>query len=115
MYAIVEAGGKQYRVEPDEVMAVEKLAAEPGETVEFDRVALVERNGKVQVGTPWVKGAKVVCRVVSHGRGRKIDVFRYKAKEDYKRKLGHRQPYTRLRVEKITTTRRRKKEDEDGA
>jgi len=116
MYAIVETGGKQYRVEPDEMVAVEKLAAQPGETVELNQVVLVERDGKVKVGTPWVRGAKVVCRVVSHGRGRKIDVFRYKAKEDFKRKLGHRQGYTRLRVEKITTTaRQRKKEDEDGS
>lgn len=102
MYAVIETGGKQYRVEPDEEMMVERLSAQPGETVEIDRVALVERDGKVEVGAPWVEGAKVVCRVVSHGRGRKVDVFKFKAKENYKRKLGHRQSYTRLRVESIS-------------
>jgi len=101
MYAIVETGGKQYRVEPNEVMAVEKLAAQPGETIELDRVALIEQDGKVTVGAPWVGGAKVICRVLGHGRDRKIEVFTYKAKENYKRTLGHRQPYTRVRVEQI--------------
>jgi len=102
MYAIIESGGKQYRVEPDEIFAVEKLSAEPGDVIELDRVGLLEQDGQVQVGAPWVAGAKVVCRVVSHGRGRKLDVFTYKAKKNYKRKLGHRQAYTRLRVEGIT-------------
>ena len=101
MYAVIETGGKQYRVEPDEVLAVEKLPAEKGETVELDRVALVEQDGKVQVGAPWIVGAKVVCRVVSHGRDRKLDVFTYKAKSGYKRSKGHRQSYTQLKVEKI--------------
>ena len=111
MYAILETGGKQYRVQPDEVIAVERLPASPGEAVQFDRVALVERQGKVRVGTPWVKGAKVTCRVLDHGRGPKIDVFKYKAKENIKRTLGHRQPYTRLRVEKITVGRSRTKKE----
>jgi len=102
MYAIVETGGKQYRVAPAEDVFVEKLAAEPGEVVELDRVALVEEDGNVSVGTPWVEGAKVTCRVVAHGKGRKVDVFTYKAKENIKRKMGHRQQYTRLRVEKIS-------------
>jgi len=109
MFAIVETGGKQYRVEPDAEFMVEKLAAEPGEVVELDRVALVERNGKVKVGSPWVSGAKVTCRVLSHGRGPKLDVFFFKAKENIKRKLGHRQAHTRLRVEKITSGRSRAK------
>jgi len=115
MYAVIKTGGKQYRVEPEEVFAVEKLSADPGDQVEFDQVALVERNGKVVIGTPWVKGAKVTCRVVSQTRGRKIAVFTYKAKENIKRSQGHRQPYTQLKVEKITVGRRRKKEDSDGA
>ncbi len=113
MYAILETGGKQYRVEPDSEVTVEKLAAEPGEVVEFDRVALVDSDGDVKVGAPWVKGAKVSCRVVSHGRGRKIDVFFFKAKENVKRKLGHRQPYTRLMVEEIKVGRRRRKKKGD--
>jgi large subunit ribosomal protein L21 len=102
MYAIVETGGKQYRATPEQDMLVEKLAAEPGQVVEFDRVALVEDDGKVTVGTPWVDGAKVMCRVLAHGKGRKVDVFFFKAKENLKRAKGHRQQYTRLRVEGIT-------------
>ncbi len=102
MYAIIETGGKQYRVEPDEVMSVEKLAAQPGDMVEFDRVALVSDGGEVRVGAPWVDGAKVVARVLAHGKDPKITVFTYKAKENYKRKKGHRQPHTRVRVESIT-------------
>ncbi len=111
MSAIMESGGKQYRVAADDDIMVEKLAAEPGEVVEFDRVCLVERRGKVTLGAPWIKGAKVRCRVVSHGRGPKIEVFTYKAKENIKRKLGHRQPYTRLRVEKITVGRSPRKKE----
>ena len=111
MYAILEAGGKQYRVEPDEELRVDKLPAEPGDAVRFDRVALVERSGKVSLGTPWVKGAKVTCRVIAHARGPKTDVFTYKAKGNTKRKLGHRQSYTRLRVEKITVGRSRTKKE----
>ena len=111
MYAILEAGGKQYRAAPSEDIIVEKLPAEPGQVVEFDRVALVEREGKVTVGAPWVKGARVTCRVLAHEKGRKVDVFFYKAKENIKKKKGHRQPYTRLRVEKITVGRSRSKKE----
>ena len=111
VYAIVETGGKQYRVEPEEIFRTEKLKAEPGEKVELERVALVERNGKVRGGAPWVKGARVSCRVICHGRGRKIDVFTYKAKENIKRKMGHRQSYTQLLVEKITVGRGRTKKE----
>jgi large subunit ribosomal protein L21 len=112
MYAIVETGGKQHRVSVDEDIVVEALAAEPGETVELEQVCLVWRKGKVTLGAPWVKGAKVTCRVLGHGRGKKIDVFTYKAKENIKRKLGHRQSLTRLRVEKITVGRSRRKQKE---
>ncbi|UCC69345.1 MAG: 50S ribosomal protein L21 [Armatimonadota bacterium] len=111
MHAILEAGGKQHRVEPDTVFIVEKLTAEPGEVVEFDRVALVERNGRVRIGNPWVKGARVACRVLGQLRGRKLNVSTYSAKTNTKRKVGHRQPYTRLRVEKITVGRSRTKKE----
>lgn len=102
MYAIIETGGKQYRVEPEEVMAVEKLAAEPGTVVEFDQVALISNEGQVQVGAPWVAGAKVTARVLAHGKDPKVTVFTYKAKENYKKKKGHRQVHTRVKVESIT-------------
>jgi len=111
MYAILETGGKQYRAEPEQNIFVEKLDVEPGETVEFDTVALVESKGTVRVGTPWVKGAKVLCRVLAHGKGRKVEVFFYKAKENLKRSKGHRQAYTQLRVEKITVGRQSSKEN----
>jgi len=101
MYAIIETGGKQYRATPEQDMVVEKLNAEPGQIVTLDRVALVEDDGKIMVGAPFVEGAKVICRVVAHGRGRKTDVFFFKSKENLKRAKGHRQPYTRLRVEQI--------------
>ncbi len=102
MYAIIETGGKQYRVEPDEVMAVEKLAAEPGDVIEFDKVALISNEGQVQVGAPWLTGAKVTARVLAHGKDPKVTVFTFKAKENYKRRKGHRQVHTRVKVESIT-------------
>ena len=107
MFAILEAGGMQHRVEPDLEFTVEKLVVEPGETVEFDHVALIERDGKVRIGTPWVKGAKVTCRVLSHLRGRKVLASTRKPKSGIQRGMGHRQPYTRVRVEKIAVGRSR--------
>ena len=101
MYAIVETGGKQYRATPEEDLVVEKLEAEPGQVVEFDRVALIEEDGLVTVGRPWVEGARVKCRVVGHGKGPKVDVFFFKVRENLKRAMGHRQRCTRLRVEGI--------------
>ena len=105
MYAIVEAGGKQYRVEKDSVIAVEKLEAQVGDKVELDRVLLVNQDGDLQVGTPVVEGAKVVCQVLEQGRGPKIRVFTYKAKKNYSRRIGHRQSYSRLLVEDIKVSK----------
>ncbi|MEW6545326.1 MAG: 50S ribosomal protein L21 [Bacillota bacterium] len=96
MYAIVQTGGKQYRAEEGQVLVVEKLAAQPGEQVELPVVALV-KDGQV-VTDP---GARVVARVLDHVKGRKIIVFKYRAKVNYRRKTGHRQQHTRLRVESI--------------
>ncbi|MCL6635479.1 MAG: 50S ribosomal protein L21 [Peptococcaceae bacterium] len=101
MYAIIETGGKQYRVQEGDTLYVEKLPAEAGETVEVNRVLAVVGDGDVKVGTPLVEGAKVVLKVVRHGRGRKIIVFKYKPKKNYRRKQGHRQPFTQVTVEKI--------------
>jgi len=101
MYAIIVTGGKQYRMSPDETVSIEKLSAQPGEEVVFDRVALVEQDGAVQVGTPWVEGAKVTGRVLAHGRDKKVDVFTYKSKGGAKRSKGHRQAHTKVRVEQI--------------
>jgi large subunit ribosomal protein L21 len=101
MYAILETGGKQYKVRPGDTIEVEKLAAEPGETVELGRVLMVGGDDAVTVGTPLVDGASVVAEVVDQHRGKKIIVFKYKAKVRYRRKTGHRQSLTTLRIKEI--------------
>ena len=101
-YAIVQTGGKQYRVREGDTIRVESLAGDEGDKVEFKEVRMVSRNGDVTLGTPTVSGAKVTAEVMSHGRGRKVIVFKYKAKTRYRRRRGHRQPYTDLRVTGIS-------------
>jgi large subunit ribosomal protein L21 len=103
MYAIVETGGKQYRVTPGDTVAVERLEGEPGETLDLDRVLLIAGNGEgtTRVGSPGVSGAVVRAEVVEHIRGEKVIVFRYKSKVRYRRKTGHRQSLTRLRITDI--------------
>ncbi|MCR4399346.1 MAG: 50S ribosomal protein L21 [Syntrophomonadaceae bacterium] len=101
MYAVIETGGKQYRVKTGDVLAVEKLDAEVGSRVEITRVLTVKKDTVVKVGLPYVQGARVVATVLEHGRDKKITVFKYKPKKNYKRKQGHRQPFTRIRVEEI--------------
>jgi large subunit ribosomal protein L21 len=102
MYAIVETGGKQYRVQPGDTIAVERLGGEPGDTLDLDRVLLIAGDGSsAQVGAPGVTGAVVRAEVVEHARGEKIIVFRYKSKVRYRRKTGHRQALTRLRITDI--------------
>ncbi|MGE5574242.1 MAG: 50S ribosomal protein L21 [Bacillota bacterium] len=104
MYAVVETGGKQYRVQEGDVLRVEKLAPGADGTVEFDRVLMVTADdGDVRVGTPYVPDAKVIARVVSEGKSRKLLVFTYKAKKNYRRRYGHRQPFTEVRVQTIQT------------
>jgi large subunit ribosomal protein L21 len=101
MYAIIETGGKQYRVQEGDTLFVEKLEVNPGETVEFDKVLALSKEGQLSVGTPVVNGAKVSATVVENGKGPKVIVFKYKAKKDYRKKQGHRQPYTKIKIEKI--------------
>ena len=103
MYAIIESCGKQYKVAEGDVVFFEKLDAEEGKKVTFDKVILVSEEGKVQVGAPYVKGVKVEGKVVSHGKGKKIIVFKMKAKKNYRRKQGHRQPYTKVEITSIKT------------
>ncbi len=100
MYAVVETGGKQVRVTVGQTVRVEKLPGEPGQEVVLDRVLLVGGEQTV-VGAPWVAGARVVARIVEQGKARKVVVFKYKPKVRYRRKRGHRQPYTALRIERI--------------
>ncbi len=101
MYAVIEACGKQYKVTKGDVVFFEKLDVEEGKKVTFDKVVLVSEEGKVEVGAPYVKGIKVEGKVVAHGKGKKIIVFKYKAKKNYRRKQGHRQPYTKVEITAI--------------
>ena len=98
MYAIIEACGRQYKVQEGDVVFFEKLDTEAGKKVNFDKVILVSDDNGVQVGNPYVKGVKVEGKVVSHGRGKKVLVFKYKAKKNERKKQGHRQPFTQLRI-----------------
>ncbi len=101
VYAIIETGGKQFKVAEGATLYVEKLDAAPGESVTFDKVFLVERDGDVVLGTPHVSGATVTGSIVEHGRGKKIIVYKYKSKKNYRRKQGHRQAYTKVKVTAI--------------
>ena len=112
MYAIIESCGKQYKVAEGDVVLFEKLDVEEGKKVTFDKVILVSEEGKVQVGTPYVKGIKVEGKVISHGKGKKIIVFKMKAKKNYRRKQGHRQPFTKVEITSIKTATAAKKETE---
>ena len=103
MYAVIESCGKQYKVAEGDVVFFEKLDAEEGKKVAFDKVILVSEDGKVQVGNPYVKGVKVEGKVVSHGKAKKIIVFKMKAKKNERKKQGHRQPYTKVEITGIKT------------
>ena len=103
MYAIIESCGKQYKVAEGDVVFFEKLDAEEGKKVTFDNVVLVSNDKKVEVGSPYVKGVKVEGKVVAHGKHKKIVVYKYKAKKNYRRTQGHRQPYTKVEITKIKT------------
>ena len=103
MYAIIEACGKQYKVVEGETVFFEKLDTEAGKKVNFDKVILVSDDKNVQVGNPYVKGVKVEGKVVSHGKGKKIIVFKMKAKKNERTKQGHRQPYTKVEITAIKT------------
>lgn len=101
MYAIIETGGKQYRVQEGDVIFIEKLSAQEGETVRFDKVLLLGKEEGTVIGNPTVEGASVTGKVEKHGKGKKIIVFKFKPKKRYKRTKGHRQPFTKVRIEKI--------------
>jgi large subunit ribosomal protein L21 len=104
MYAIIEACGRQYKVQENDVVFFEKLDTEEGKKVTFDKVILVSDEGKVQVGNPYVKGVKVEGKVVSHGKGKKVLVFKYKAKKNERKTRGHRQEYTKVEITSIKTS-----------
>lgn len=102
MYAVIKTGGKQYMVNEGDVITVEKLDIAKGEKVLFEEVLAVSKEGgDLQIGKPVVSGAKVEATVVEEGRGKKVIVFKYKPKKDYRKKQGHRQPFTKVRIDKI--------------
>jgi large subunit ribosomal protein L21 len=102
MFAVIKTGGKQYLVREGQTLKVEKLEKEAGDTIEFDAMLIAEAEGSdVKVGTPTVAGAKVSAEVLEQGRGKKISVIKYKPKVRYRRNVGHRQPFTAIKITKI--------------
>ena len=102
MYAVIKSGGKQHRVEPGEVLKLEKLNVEAGGTVNFDEVMLIGNEAKVTVGMPYVAGGKVTAEVVSHGRGKKVTILKMRRHKHYRRQGGHRQWFTEVKITEIT-------------
>ncbi len=101
MYAIIQTGGKQYKVSEGDVVFIEKLEAEEGASVNFEEVLAVGNGAELQVGAPFVAGAAVSAKVLKNGKAKKVLVFKYKPKKGYRRRQGHRQPYTKVQIEKI--------------
>ena len=101
MYAVIKTGGKQYRVQQGDVIFVEKIDAQADEAVTFEEVLLVNDGDATKIGTPVVEGAKVEANVVKNGKAKKIYVMKYKPKKNEKKKIGHRQPYTKVQITKI--------------
>lgn len=111
MYAIVEIGGKQFKVSEGDIVFVPRIESlEEGSKIAFDKVLLTSKDGKISVGNEYVKGASVEATVISHGKDKKILVYKYKAKKNERKMQGHRQPYTKIQIEKIKTTSTKKVE-----
>lgn len=101
MLAVIQTGGKQYIVSPGKKIKIEMIKVEEGKEIVFPEVLLLQKQNKLEIGMPFVAGAKVIGKVLRHGRSRKIIVFKYKAKTRYKRKKGHRQPFTEVEIRNI--------------
>ncbi len=102
MYAVIKSGGKQHRVEPGEVLKLEKLEASEGETVDFNDVMMVGEGSDIKIGSPFVEGGKVTAEVVSHGRGDKVSIIKMKRRKHYRRQAGHRQWFTEVKIKEIS-------------
>ena len=101
MYAVIETGGKQYRVQPGETLRIETLDGDAGQAVEFDRVLLISDDDSVAVGRPLINGAVVTGEILSHGRGEKLVVYKFKRRKDYRRRNGHRQNFTAVKINQV--------------
>lgn len=102
MYAVIESGGKQHRVEPGEVLKLEKLQVAEGETVDFEKVMMIGEGTDVKIGQPYVDGGKVTAEVISHGRGDKVNIIKMKRRKHYRRQAGHRQSFTEVKITEIS-------------
>ncbi len=102
MYAVIESGGKQHRVEPGEVLKLEKLDVAEGETVSFDNVMMIGEGENIQIGTPFVNGGAVTAEVIAHGRGDKVTVIKMRRRKHYRRQAGHRQYFTEVKIKDIS-------------
>lgn len=102
MYAVIKTGGKQYRVEPGDVVTIERLEGDAGDAVKFDEVLLVDADGEMQIGTPSLDGATVAGTIIEQGRARKVIVFKFRRRKNYKKKNGHRQYFTRVQIDQIS-------------
>ena len=112
MYAIIKTGGKQYRVQEGDVLNVEKLNAEAGEKIEFTKVLALSDDNGLTVGKPYIENAKVEAEVVANGKAQKVIIFKYKSKKDYRKKQGHRQPFTTVEIKSLGGTEEKKAEPE---
>ncbi|MBQ1223674.1 MAG: 50S ribosomal protein L21 [Clostridia bacterium] len=101
MYAVFEACGKQYKVQEGDIVFLEKLGAEVGENVKFDKVTVISKDDGIVVGAPYVEGAVIEASVMKNAKAKKVLVFKYNAKKNYRRRQGHRQPYTKVQINKI--------------
>ena len=110
MYAVIKTGGKQYRVQEGDVITIEKLNANVGDKVEFDEVLVLGEGADIKVGTPFLDGVKVFGTVTENGKGKKVIIFKYKSKKDYRKKQGHRQPYTMVEITGLGTDKPAKAE-----
>lgn len=101
MYAIIETGGRQYKVQDGDVLRIEKLSVQPGEKIQFDKVLVLNDGTDFKYGSPYIEGATVSAEVVENGKAKKVIIYKYKAKKDYRKKQGHRQPYTEVKIESV--------------
>ncbi|QTS84022.1 50S ribosomal protein L21 [Coxiella endosymbiont of Amblyomma nuttalli] len=107
MYAIIKTGGKQYCITEGQILKVEKLAGNIGQTVQFDNVLMVAADGKLHFGCPYVQGTKVIAKIASHGRGYKINVIKFKRRKHYLKRIGHRQNFTAIKIINILLDKNR--------